>query len=177
MLLGCTSTCTVEATFECPDAATTAANDDWALKTCTDRCGDGIYDGPFPEITTPVDRTNEYPTCLTRALGSPLYDDTSYTCFLGGTTNYADRILTEQCDTAERASGDVNHGCDRLCQVSTEQTDDGSGGTMNAWNCFQYYLGEDYLLPLEEPLFRTYCEWLGPAARRRLQNLPSDFDS
>ena len=48
---------------------------------------------------------------------------------------------------------------------------------MDAWNCYHYYLGEDYLLSLEKPLFRTYCEWLGPAARRRLGNIPSDFDS
>ena len=85
------------------------------MKTCTDRCGDGIYDGPFPAITEPFDRTNEYPTCLTRALGSSYYDDTTYTCFLGGTTDYSSRILTEQCDTDERANDDYNHGCDRLC--------------------------------------------------------------
>ena len=65
MLLGCTATCTVEPSFRCPLAADTAANDDWALNTCTDRCGDGIYDGPFPEITVPEDRSTAYPTCVT----------------------------------------------------------------------------------------------------------------
>ena len=56
MLLGCTSTCTVEAGFRCPIAADVKANGSWALNTCTDRCGDGVFDGIFTE------RANDYPT-------------------------------------------------------------------------------------------------------------------
>ena len=88
MLLGCTTSCTVEPTFRCPDAADVAANDNWALATCTDRCGDGFYDGPYPEVGRP----DPYPTCITKF--SPTYPTSDFTCFIDG-TDYKDRILTE----------------------------------------------------------------------------------
>ena len=109
MLLGCTTSCTVEPTFRCPLAADVAANDNWALATCTDRCGDGIYDGIYAEIG----RSATYPTCVTQLIS--FYPTSDFTCFIGSTTDYSSRISTEQCDTHHVMDGDYDHGCDRLC--------------------------------------------------------------
>ena len=78
LLWGCTSSCTIETGFKCPDATETSAtsgSDSWALATCTDRCGDGIYDGPYAE----VGRTSAYPTCVTSAIS--FYPTSDFTCW------------------------------------------------------------------------------------------------
>ena len=93
MLLGCTTSCTVEPSFRCPLAEDVAAADNWALATCTDRCGDGFYDGPFAE----VGRSAAYPTCT--SFNSALYPASGFSCFIGTTDDYSARILDEQCDT------------------------------------------------------------------------------
>lgn len=92
MLLGCTTSCTVEPSFRCPLAADVAAADNWALATCTDRCGDGFYDGPFAE----VGRSAAYATCVSKL--SALYPTSDFSCFIGS-DDYSARILDEQCDT------------------------------------------------------------------------------
>ena len=52
LLLGCDSNCKVVSSFRCPYAADVAAgNPAWNNTACTDRCGDGIYDGPYTEIS------------------------------------------------------------------------------------------------------------------------------
>lgn len=73
-------------------------------------------------------------------------------------------------------NGDYDHGCTELCQIDTSTTTDDSGATVTAWDCTHYYLGYESLLSLEVPHYRTYCEWKGRSARRRLQQLASDYD-
>ena len=78
LLWGCTSSCTIESGFKCPDAAETSAtsgSDSWGLATCTDRCGDGIYDGPYAE----VGRSAAYPTCVTSSIS--FYPTSDFTCW------------------------------------------------------------------------------------------------
>ena len=61
LLLGCDANCKVVSGFRCPLAADVAAgNPAWSLDACTDRCGDGIYDGPYTEARS--ERSGAYPT-------------------------------------------------------------------------------------------------------------------
>lgn len=110
MLLGCTIDCNVETGFKCPAAATTAANDDWALNTCTDRCGDGLYDGIYTEIN----RNTDYPTGEVSAANYADYP-AGFSAYIG--LDYSARILPEQCDTKFVMDGDYDHGCTELCQI------------------------------------------------------------
>ena len=146
LLLGCTINCEIETGFKCPAAADVAANDNWALATCTDRCGDGIYDGVY----TDVGRNSDYPTDITNAW--PDYDTGTFTTYITS-GDYSSRLLPEQCDTEEVMNGDYDHGCTELCQISTETLDN---GVDPEWVCTHYYLD---LIFLEEPLFRSHCEW------------------
>lgn len=163
MLLGCKADCTVETAgqWRCPLPADIQANagNSWALNSCTDRCGDGLYDGPIPD--TGVGRTGDYPT--TRKAEWSQYPISTYPDY-DDTGDYSGRMLSEQCDTIETQAGDYTHGCDRLCQRSTDTTTN-LGVTVQAWVCTHYFLDLAANL-LEHPLFRSHCEWQGPATRR-----------
>ena len=62
-------------------------------------------------------------------------------------------MSVEECDTAylmqsNPGGPDYTHGCDRLCQRSTEQTTNSVGATIDAWVCTHYYLD---VMILEHP--------------------------
>lgn len=126
----------------------------------TDRCGDGIMDGPITytnatDGVTMTLRAGDYPTPdkdwsrTTRITGYTRYWD----------NEYSQRMLSEQCDNG----GDTDHGCDRLCQI------------VPGWECFHYY---HHIVSMEEPYFTSICQetahpWL---ERRRRRLSPEDFD-
>jgi len=185
LLLGCTETCQVETgTWRCPLAADiheyAGTGKSWSLNACTDRCGDTLYDGPFSETGIPNLASGRHTSYTTKrksawhglvALGQAGIGSypTAYTEYITG-QDYSGRMLTEQCDTLEVAAGDYTHGCDRLCQVSTEKL---SNNVDPAWICNHYHLDVTHL---EHPIFRTHCEWQGPG-RRRMRALAEDYDA
>ena len=84
----------MKANFKCSDKI---------AQKCTDRAGDGIFDGPVPLMG----RTTDFTTVIDKELVH-----STFTQVYSLTTNYADRLLTEQCDNG--GEPDFNHGCDEL---------------------------------------------------------------
>ena len=174
--------------FKCPPVYTSTID-------CSDRCGDGIYDGLLTFADFGRQRTTKpYPTGVNGY--TPRNPEIGF--------DYAERMPVETCDTGTfyaedplnpdplahkkklgynpEGWGDPTglHGCDEMCQV------------MPGWTCTHFFYKmlrrgayrlyddatPDYQLGVgvEEPLFRSECyqdNTEGPW-RRRLN--PEDFD-
>jgi len=128
----------------------------------TDRCGDGIMDGPITltksDASTILIRAAAQKTCAKDdATGTFITE----TCQITGYTpyweqEYSARMTDEECDNG----GDVDHGCDRLCQI------------VDNWECHHYY---HHIVGVELPYFTSICqETAYKTLSRRLS--ADDFD-
>ena len=83
---------------------------------CTDRCGDGIMDGPVSSGGV-VLRAGDMPTGIKQ-----IFDINKITPYYKGWNNqgedYSSKLLREQCDNGGVTDAEGNtQGCDDLCQI------------------------------------------------------------
>jgi hypothetical protein len=145
---------------------------------CTDRCGDGIMDGPITDGVTTL-RGGDMPTGISQIFDinkiTPYYKgegiidkgDANYHVNEQG-ENYSSRLFREQCDNGGIVDTDGRtHGCDEWCQIES------------GWTCTHYY---HHLIDTEYPVFTSYCELstdpcVGSSCGTGRRLSPESFDS